>query len=239
MWMMTAKKLSTLLLVLIAVLVNSRWKQGIDVWKEFSTALEPDETIIDGAIDGMKAYTIVSTGQSKDYGNLFVVFHRNESKGWEREYTNDFKALKPWKLELGDVDGDDSTEILIAVRKTTHFDAEEKNRMFIFNYDDGQLIKKWTGSQTAGVWNDFLVGDLLKIKGDELIFVEQAENNEEHLSVYYWFDFGFVQLAESGNFKNILSFSIPVENRIRMTYDKDKVTDLTVQDGKIIEYNNE
>lgn len=230
--------LSIALLVLMIAFPGLGLQQEEDTWEEFDAVLGPEETILDGVIDGAAAFCIVSTEQNKEYGNLFVVFRRNADQEWVREYTNDFLELKPWKLEVGDIDGDDIQEILIAVRKTTHFDTEEKNRMFIFNYDGSKLIKKWTGSQTGGDWNDFLVGDLLGIKGEELIFVEQAENNEERLSVYYWFDFGFIQIAKSENFKNILNFSISMENSIRMTYDKDKVIQLTVQKGKIVEHKN-
>lgn len=224
------------LLIMVALLAN-RDRLTEDTWTKFKPALKEGWVIVNGAIEGQKAYTIVSTGDNKDYGDLFVVFHRNSDLQWEQEYENDFKDLKPWKLELGDVNGDGSSEILIAVRKTTHFDTEEKNRMFVFRYDGEKLIKTWTGSGTEKTWSDFLVGNLLPIKGEELIFIEQAENGKERLSVYYWFDFGFVLLGQSGSFKNILNISILEENRIRMTYDEvwQKKAILTVKSGKLIE----
>lgn len=207
-----------------------------DVWKDFGPALKENWAIVDGVIDGSGAYTIISDDNSRSFGNLFAVFRQKSDQQWELEYTNDFEELKPWKLELGDVNGDGITEILIAVRKTTHFDQEEKNRMFIFQYDGEKLIKTWTGSQAAGIWDDFLVGDLLPIKGDELVFVEQTEPGDEKLSVYYWFDFGFVRLAESEGFHNILSVSIPEENCIRMIYNNvwNRAAYLRIKDNKIV-----
>ncbi len=224
-----------------SIVQKSYLPQDNSTWKIFENSLEEGEVIIDAVIVEKIAYTIISSELTTDYGDRFAVFIKEEDQNWRREYTNDFKDLKPWKLELGDVDGDGTGEILIAVRKTTHFEEEEKNRMFLFNYDGKKLIKKWTGSQTPEEWNDFMIGDLLPIKGEELIFTELVENGVERLGIYYWFDFGFVRLAESENYKDILSLSIIEQNQLQMIHLKvwERMTTLTVQGGKIIKDNNE
>lgn len=220
---------------LFPVIMAKAFLQKPDEWKELKPLLHKQETIIDGVQEENTVYTFLSREGRTDYGDIFVVFKQDKNQKWNRVYENDFKDLKPWKIEIGDIDGDGQKEILTAVRKTTHFDPEEKNRMFIFNYENNKLVKKWTGSQLAGVWNDFYVGDLLPIPGDELIFIEQTEEDKEKISIHYWFDFGFVMLAESGSYKDILNLTIKGENNLQITYGKGQTAALTVKDGRIIE----
>lgn len=204
--------------------------------KALEAALQQKENIIDYVIEGTRAYAFISKEGRSDYGDFFVVFEQGADKGWTRVYENDFTGLRPWKIRLADIDGDGVEEIVTAVCKVTHFDPEEKNRLFVFNYEDNKLIKKWTGSEIAGRgnWNDFIVGDLLPIPGSEVIFIEQSENGEEHLGVYYWFNFGFQLLAKSGDYKDIQSITITGENLMQITYEGKHTAELTVKDGKII-----
>ena len=128
--------------------------------REMKASLQDKENIIDYTRAGKVAYVLISQTGEKKYGDLFTVFLQQETGEWERVYENDFTGINPWKIETADIDGCGEKEILIAVKKTTHFDTQEKNRLFIFNYIDGKLVKKWTGSQIAGNWKDFYVGDL-------------------------------------------------------------------------------
>jgi hypothetical protein len=204
-------------------------------WKYLETSLYRKENIIDGIRDADKTYTIISREGRADYGDLFVVFEQTSDQSWKRSYENDFEDLKPWKIERADIDGDGVKEILTAVRKTTHFDKDERNRLFIFNYEDKKLIKKWTGSLMTGDWEDFTAGDLLPIPGDELVFTMQSRNGKEYLSIYYWLDFGFQGLANSKIYQNIEKLSITGENQIQISYEKGQEAILTLQDGKITE----
>ena len=200
-------------------------------------ALMEKETVIDKMMEGSLVYAIVSTEGRSDYGDLFAVYRQSAEDAfgkevWLREYTNDFAAVKPWKIDMGDMDGDGIREILIAVKKTTRLDKTEKNRMFIFNYDGERLVKKWTGSQTGGIWRDFFVADMLKIPGDGYTALKLGDS-----SINYWFDFGFLRLAESDDFTDILDISVLGENRLRMTYDKEasRIISLKVMNGRIVE----
>lgn len=184
---------------------------------EFS--LKEGEILIDSIIEKPYAYTLVSKNGSEDYGDFFVVFEKKENL-WQRIYEKDFKNLKPWKIETADIDGDNTKEILIAVKSTTRYDKELKNRMFIFNFSEGSLVKKWTGSQIAGKWRDFYVGDLFARSGDELIFIEYTDESMEKVSVYSWFDFGFIKIAESEAFERIENIKVADINCLNIIYEK-------------------
>ncbi len=216
-----------LVLVVFALLMSSCQKQVVII----------DEVQEDGLV-----YALVSQKGLSEYGDMLEIHRLADNQERKHVYTSDFLDLKPWKIEIADVDGDEEKDILIAVNKTTHFDDQAKNRMFIFNFDGDKLYKKWTGSQIAGVWNDFYVGNLLPIRGDELIFIEQVEDKGERLHIYYWFDFGFIPLATSDVYTDIIDFQITGDNRMQIVYkgkDREETLSLMVKDGEITEVHSE
>ena len=198
---------------------------------ELLFALDNNEVLIDYTIEEPLAYALVNKKGISEYGDFFVLFERTD-QGFSRIYENDFKDLMPWKIHVADVDEDDKNEILIAVKKTTHYDKEIKNRMFIFNYQDSILVKKWTGSQIAGVWRDFDVGDLLPTPGDELIFIQELDNGKEKISIYSWFDFGFLKIADSEAYHKINDVAIVGDNRLRIKY----FTEEDAREGQELEH---
>ncbi len=208
-------------------------RKGTSKWEEY---LHKRETLIDGAEEGDLAYLLISTNGRTDYGNYLVIMESDGTK-YNRKYENNFQDLRPWKITLADVDGDEIMEIITIVNKTTHYDKEIKNRLFIFNYENNALVKKWTGSQIGGAWNQIYIGDLVSIPGEEIILVEETEQKQEKLGVYYWFDFGFLKLAESEEYQEIQKVTIWGENKIRMVYGlkNEMECDMTIKDGKVVE----
>ncbi len=206
------------LLIMGLFLVLWQLKEAVGVVEQLNKALVDRERLIAYAVEDNTAYTFVSTTEDNTYGDRFLVLNRKKSGVWERSYENDFSGLKPWKLLVADIDGDGEKELLTAVKKTTHYDKEEKNRLFVFNYKEGKLVKKWTGSDIAGNWEDFIAGDLVDTKGEEIIFITKEEVGKEKLFVYHWFDFGFLMLAHSKEYNKILDAVITGENQIRITY---------------------
>jgi len=228
------------MIALISVRVQPNGKPLDTFLEELQASLGKAESIIDYAREGASVYALIGKKGPLKSGEFFVAFRQKENGKWERFYENDFTTRKPWKIEISDIDGDGVKEILIAVNKTTHFDQTEKNRMFIFNFDDEKLYKKWTGSQIAGIWKDFFVGDLVSIPGEELIFIEQTTDGKEKISIYYWFDFGFFLLASSGSYQEIQNVTILGENHIQITEKekhKQKAIILTIQYGELVEPN--
>ncbi len=200
-------------------------------------SLKDRENLIDFAADDKNIYAIVDRSGNLEFGDCLIVFRMCGDGSYAREYSNDFADLKPWKLELADVDGDGVTDILTAVRKTTHYDTVEKNRFFVFDYTEGKLVKKWTGSQIAGTWSDFYVRDFLPMEGEEVLFLSQTEEGRKRLGIYYWFKFGFLLLAQSEDYETIEGIRFTEEGRLQMNCGKDKEEwiDLIVKNGTILQ----
>ena len=198
------------------------------------TALLPEEVLIDWVQDTSYTYALVHSEGNLEYGDTLLIW-KEEDGALIRTYENDFRELMPWKIDTADIDGDLEKEILVAVKKTTPYDKIVKNRMFIFHYRDGLLVKKWTGSQIAGTWRDFYTADLVDASGEELIFLEQLKEGQERIKVYYWFDFGFFLLAESEEYTKVKELTVSGENSLQVTLSEGRQFHLTMKDGKLVE----
>lgn len=225
-------------LLIIIVLFFGLYLSGLhkNSKEDLSSVLNEDELLIDYVIDESIAYTLINKNGREEYGDLFVAFERRDDT-WQRVYENDFKNLMPWKVDVADIDGDNISEILIALRKTTPYDKEIKNRMFIFNYQDNILSRKWTGSRIAGIWREFYPMELLPTPGQELVFIEQAKEDMEKISIYSWFDFGFFMIADSEAYPSIQTLLMLDNNLLEITYIEDEQEIeriLTVVNGKLL-----
>ncbi len=213
----------------------------VGMWIMFELLPQASRTsgsiVIDSAEFADMQVSIESRSGSDAYGD-YLVIDRLEAQGTlSRVYELDFKEMKPWKLEVADIDGDGQLDILIAVHKMAHFDNQMRNRMFIFNFEDGVLVKKWTGSQIAGDWDQFYAEELLSIPGDELMILERLDERRSRLHIYYWLDFGFVALAISQPYSDVSGFTVEGENRITLTYEvggQAYEEQLMVVDGHIV-----
>ena len=207
---------------------------GLEIPEDLRAALLEKEVLIDWIQDASYTYALVHSDGNFDYGDTLLIL--TEEKGeFVRTYENDFRELMPWKIETADIDGDQEKEILVAVKKTTPYDNQIKNRMFIFNYREGVLVKKWTGSQIAGTWRDFYAEELVDASGEELIFLEQLTENTERIKVYSWFDFGFFLLAESGEYTKVKELTVSEENSLWVTLADGRQFQLTMKSGKLVE----
>jgi hypothetical protein len=203
-------------------------------------SLKPGEVLLDYREEKHTVYALVGTKGNKKQKDLLVVFDQNAEGGWKRSYENDFTGLKPRKIDTADIDGDGEKELLITVYKATHYDAVRKNRLFVFQYHK-VLEKKWTGSEIAGTWKTFYTGDLMDRKGDELIFVQRAAGGKERLVIYYWFDFGFVLLAKSGEYPKITDVKVTKEKKLEVTCKegiKSEMHTLVIRNAKVRQVRN-
>lgn len=195
--------------------------------------------VLDRAEHGDLAYELIRRHQEGEDRIYLTVSRLRDHLPQVPLYENDFTVVKPWKVELGDIDGNGDSELLIAVAKTTHFDAVEKNRLFVFRYTGQTLVKKWTGSQIGGNWKTFRALDVVPtIPGEELVFIEQVEGKGERLGVYYWLDFGFALLAEGEFYPQINRLEVKADYLLEVEVRDgagERTVDLQVKQGRMIE----
>jgi hypothetical protein len=95
------------------------------------TACEIEDLDGDGTIE-IVAITAERTVAGRPIGGEIVVLTESEGElrpVWRRE------GLNPWKLQIGDVDGDGPREIVCGVWKTSPFDPVMANRVFVYSWD--------------------------------------------------------------------------------------------------------
>jgi poly-gamma-glutamate capsule biosynthesis protein CapA/YwtB (metallophosphatase superfamily) len=102
--------------------------------------------------------------------------------------------FNPWKILLGDMDGDSNPEVILGVNKRTRYSPELENRIFIFNRDKDYIYPKWLGSKIGRPFLDFkLEYDPIQ-KRNKLILLEKTEEDTLRGVIrYVWNGFGFDQ----------------------------------------------
>src|SRR5438128_1750685 len=81
------------------------------------------------------------------------------------------RRWQPWKLRIADVDGDGLREIVVGVRKATHFFPHPHNCLFLYAFDGRTVKPKWLGSSLSQPFTDFAFADLGG-RGEKLVAVE-------------------------------------------------------------------
>lgn len=84
--------------------------------------------------------------------------------------------LHPWKVRAGDVDGDQSPDVVVGVWKTTRFDPVWDNRPFVYQWLDGDLHPSWLGSRLPKRFTDFELADTDQDGRDEIVAVGRTED---------------------------------------------------------------
>ncbi len=118
----------------------------------------------------------------------------------------DLAGIKPLKVQLGDINGDDLNEIAICVYKTAKFHPVMAKRPFFFNLVQGNLIPVWLGSRLSRPFDDYILNDIDADGIDEIISIEQLENGNWVVAVYNWSGFGFEMSVQSEEFDRELHF---------------------------------
>jgi len=206
-----------------------------------SLGLTANQKLIDYTINEHWLFAIVEEKEVIDQERYIYICKSDESSSkekWLKVAEYDFTYVWPWKIELGNLDYTDGPQLTMGVSKSTHFDKEVNNRLFVFNWDGEKLYKKWTGTRLGYYLKDFYIMDLLSIKGEELVVIDQNQAGEERLLVYYWLDFGFQLLAES-EFYDIIEDVKYLGNNLMEIKHKKQGKNLTsrvmIKDGWIIE----
>ncbi len=148
----------------------------------------------------------------EDYGSHLEIYEEYEieqdrvlPKG-KPGYSFDLSAIKPFELQLGDIDGDNQNEIAIQVFKTAKFHPVEAKRPFFYRFSSGNLEPVWLGSRLSRPYKDFILIDIDEDNMEEIIAIEVLEDGSYILAKYDWKGFGFELSAQSESIQEDVFF---------------------------------
>lgn len=153
-----------------------------------------------------KEYLVVLTGDNKkEYGEEVIIFKMEEGK---EIYRKNFSSLNPWKIVIGDVDGDKIDDISIGVYKESPLHPVMAKRPFIYSFKDGKIVPKWRGSRLSKPFTDYGFYDIDGDGVDEIVAIEILEDNRKTINTYKWKGFGFEVYLESQDFEDIENLTV-------------------------------
>ena len=138
--------------------------------------------VIDSASQGKLLAEIISL--DGEYGSELRIKNKN------KEFLIDVNDLKPWKIDLANVDGG-PIELALGVYKKTPFDQKFARRCFLYNIDfkNKKLRPKLRISRLHNPIIDFNLCDLDGDAYDEIISIEKNLDGNYLFGVYDWTNF--------------------------------------------------
>lgn len=149
----------------------------------FLTGCRGDEAqVIDSASQANLSVEIISFDDK--YGSELRIKNKNE------EFIIDVSDLRPWKIDLANVDGG-PIELALGVYKKTPFDQKFDRRCFLYNVDfkNQKLRPKLRISRLHNPIKDFNLCDLDGDGYDEIISIEKNLDGNYLFGVYDWTNF--------------------------------------------------
>lgn len=119
-------------------------------------------------------------------------FDAARSRGFLRVGDFTSKLYRAWKVELADLDGDGTREILLGIwsNQPRHDEPQPHRTVWVLRWDDDQqrLVEAWRGSALARPLRDFTTSGALLI-------AREQHDQTCLLTTYQWNGFGFVSNA--------------------------------------------
>ena len=140
--------------------------------------------------------------------------------------------LNPWKLQIGDVDGDRLREVIVGVWKKSPKDPVFAKRTFVYSWNGKRLMPRWLGSRLARRFEDFAVADIDSDGLSELVSLEVAPQGRRRVSVYRWLSFGFEWLGSSGEMKGLARLRA-MGNRVAVECNGEARWSVVMNEGKV------
>lgn len=184
------------------VMSNLQLHLGKKVNLSFLSKDEIKEYAIGNINGDNKDYLVILTGARwRKYGKEVVIFSLEDDP--KEIYRRDFSEFKPWKIAIGDIDGDGKYEVSIGMYKKSPLHQVMAKRPFIYSFAHGKLEPKWRGSRLSRPFDDYIFSDIDKDGIDEIVAIEILEDNRKVINTYKWKGFGFEGYLETKDYEDI------------------------------------
>lgn len=181
-----------------------RGKKIISKYNSFSRESEIISSFVsDINRDNNDEIILLSKHRGDEYGDNLTILSYDGI--FAKVLEESVKYLNPWKVQAGDIDGDNENEISLGVYTVSTYRKDLAKRPFIYNYAQNKLYPKWLGSRLSKPFGDYIFSDMDMDKMDELVSVEYLKDGRKDITAYKWTGFGFEGLGSSNAFYDIKS----------------------------------
>ncbi len=112
------------------------------------------------------------------HGQISAVYIRNQ-------------RLQPLKVVHGDIDGDDRSELCVALDEYSYLPAASRQRIAVYEFGDSTLIPVWLSPALAEELVDIRLTDIDDDGLDDLLVLEKTDGGTYRIVAYVWLGFGF------------------------------------------------